>query len=140
MKQAFLVGVLAAVIGFAGSAPATAQTATALGTVTLSRKVLADGKPLAPGTYSVRLTDETASAVVGESTGSERWVEFLRGGKVMGREVATVVSDGEIGTIAEGNDKPAKGGHRVTMLKGNDFLRVWINRGGYNYLIHLPPA
>ena len=26
------------------------------------------------------------------------------------------------------------------MLKGDEYLRVWINRGGVNYLIHLPPA
>jgi hypothetical protein len=24
------------------------------------------------------------------------------------------------------------------MLKGNDYLRVWINRAGVNYLIHFP--
>ena len=29
-------------------------------------------------------------------------------------------------------------GVRVEMLKGNDYLRVWINRGGTNYIIHLP--
>lgn len=139
MRHAFLVGMLALVAGLAGTAPAAAQTAKALGTVTLSHKVLADGKPLAAGTYTVRLTEENASDVVGESSGSERWVEFVRAGKVMGREVATVVPDAEIGQIAEGTP-PAKGGHRVTMLKGNDFVRVWINRGGYNYLIHMPPA
>jgi hypothetical protein len=26
------------------------------------------------------------------------------------------------------------------MLKGDEYLRVWINRGGVNYLIHMPPA
>jgi hypothetical protein len=26
------------------------------------------------------------------------------------------------------------------MLKGDEYLRVWINRGGVNYLLHLPPA
>jgi len=29
---------------------------------------------------------------------------------------------------------------RVDMLKGNDYVRVWINRAGTNYIIHLPPA
>ena len=24
------------------------------------------------------------------------------------------------------------------MLKGNDYVRVWINKGGNHYLIHLP--
>jgi hypothetical protein len=31
-------------------------------------------------------------------------------------------------------------GSRVEMLKGGEFLRVWIARDGNNYLIHLPPA
>jgi len=25
-------------------------------------------------------------------------------------------------------------------LKGDEYLRVWINRGGVNYLVHLPVA
>jgi hypothetical protein len=28
----------------------------------------------------------------------------------------------------------------VDMLKGNDYVRVWINRSGRNYIVHLPPA
>jgi hypothetical protein len=28
----------------------------------------------------------------------------------------------------------------VEALKGGDYIRVWINRGGHNYLVHLPPA
>jgi hypothetical protein len=32
------------------------------------------------------------------------------------------------------------GGARVETLKGDDYVRVWINRRGVNYLIHLPPA
>jgi hypothetical protein len=42
-------------------------------------------------------------------------------------------------SIAKG-PQPAKGGVRVDMLKGNDYVRVWINRGGNNYIIHMPPA
>ena len=26
------------------------------------------------------------------------------------------------------------------MLRGNDYIRVWINRGGTHYLVHLVPA
>ena len=33
---------------------------------------------------------------------------------------------------------PASGGSKVEMLKGGDYLRVWINKGGNHYLIHLP--
>jgi hypothetical protein len=28
----------------------------------------------------------------------------------------------------------------VDALKGGDYIRVWINSGGTNYLINLPPA
>ena len=31
-------------------------------------------------------------------------------------------------------------GSRVETLKGGEYVRVWIARGGNNYLIHLPPA
>jgi hypothetical protein len=35
---------------------------------------------------------------------------------------------------------PASGASKVQMLKGNDDLRIWINRGGTHYLMHLPAA
>ena len=112
---------------------------TSLGSVTLNHKVTADGQPLAAGTYQVRLSTDEPKPAVGQSPESERYVEFLKAGKVVGREVATVVSDADAKTIAKG-PQPAKGGSRVDMLKGNDYVRVWINRGGNNYIIHLPPA
>jgi hypothetical protein len=141
MKQAFLVGALAAAVALAGTASLTAQSdTTALGSVTLKRKVMADGKPLAAGTYVVRLTANEAQPAVGQSAGAERWVEFLQGGQVKGREVVSVISDADIGQIAKGPGKPTKGGYRVDLLKGNDYYRVWINKKGSNYLIHLPPA
>jgi hypothetical protein len=142
MKKVVLAGVLIAALGII-TAPASAQTAakggTSLGSITLSHKVMADGKPLAAGTYQVRLTDENPKPGVGQTSESERYVEFLKGGKVVGREVATVVSNDDVKTIAKG-PRPAAGGSRVEMLKGNDYVRVWINRGGNNYIIHLPPA
>jgi hypothetical protein len=58
---------------------------------------------------------------------------------VVGRALATVIPQSEIGQISKG-PKPAVGGSRVDMLKGNDYVRVWINKGGQNYLIHMPPA
>jgi hypothetical protein len=33
---------------------------------------------------------------------------------------------------------PPAGGSKVQVLRGNDYLRVWINRGGAHYLIHFP--
>ena len=112
---------------------------TALGSVTLNRKVTADGQPLAAGTYQVRLSADEPKPVVGQSPEGERYVEFVRGGKVVAREVATVVSDADVKTIVKG-PQPARGGVRVDLLKGNDYVRVWINRGGTNYIIHMPPV
>ena len=58
---------------------------------------------------------------------------------MVGREVATVVSDADIATIVKG---PQARQRRLARrhLKGDDYVRVWINRGGMNYIIHMPPA
>jgi hypothetical protein len=106
-----------------------------LGTVTVPRAVLADGKPLPAGTYQVRLTSDQAPPPVGATP--EQYVEFVRGGKAVGRELATVIANDAIGEIVKG-PRPAAGGSRVELLKGDEYLRVWISRGGMNYLVHLP--
>jgi hypothetical protein len=128
-----LVGVLAAGTAFAQPAD------TSLGTVTLAKRLMADGKPLAAGTYQVRLTADVPKPAAGQSASGERYVEFVKGGKVAGREVATVVGKDEIGQIAKGAT-PKPGTSKVEMLKGGNFWRVWINRGGMNYIINMPPA
>ena len=64
----------------------------ALGSVHLTRAALADGKPLASGTYQIRTTGDEPKPAAGQSANAEQWIEFLKGGKVVGREVATVVS------------------------------------------------
>jgi hypothetical protein len=114
---------------------------TALGSVRLTRSVMADGKPLKAGTYQVRLTSQDASPAV-PGIKMERWVEFVQGGKVAGREVVSIVPAGEMKDLMPGpdTDKGPGSGARVEMLKGNDYLRVWIARNGVNYLIHMPPA
>ena len=122
------------------SADVSAQTATALGNVTLNKAVMADGQRLTPGTYQVRLTNDQPKPGVGQSPDAERYVEFLRGGKVVGREVATVVSEADIKQILDSPRRPAAGSARVETLKGDDYVRVWINRAGTNYIIHLPTA
>jgi len=110
----------------------------ALGTVRIGRRVMADGKSLGPGTYQVRLTAQTAQpAARGASNNLERWVEFVQGGQVRGREVVSIVPGEEIAQVAKTNP-PAAGNSRVELLKGNEYLRVWINRSGTHYLIHLP--
>jgi hypothetical protein len=115
--------------------PAAPPTAT-LGTARLPKAVTADGKALAAGAYTVRLTPQQAPKVVGQTPEETRWVEFVRAGSVAGREVATVVSPEEMAKIA---DRPKTGGAvSVQTLKGGDYLRVWVTQSGTHYLIHLP--
>src|SRR5262245_64597946 len=111
-----------------------------LGTVRLPKGVTADGKPLAAGTYQVRLTGQEATPqAVGISEKLERWVEFLQGGTVKGREVASIIPSGEVKLVAK-DPPPAPGGVKVQTLKGNEFVRLWFNKAGYQYLVHLPIA
>jgi hypothetical protein len=154
MKQMWIVGVVATVL-FVTNAAAHASTdtqggtsaqvpagETVLGTVTIPRAVTADGKPLAAGTYTLRLTAQTAGAAPGANPALERWVEFVRGGKVVGRELVSIVPADEVKDTMPGPDLPGKVGRtgsRVEVLKGGEYLRVWIARAGNNYLLHLPP-
>lgn len=143
MKQALVIGMLVAAV----AAPVTivfGQTAatagTSLGTVNIPQRVMANGQPLAAGTYDVRLASGPGpKPAVGQSPDASRYVEFVRGGQVAGREVATVVPSSEIAAIA-GGARPGTGNSRIEMLRGGDYLRIWINQGGTHYLIHLPPA
>jgi len=136
MKRLVLVAALASLVA-AGSAYAQGANAS-LGTVTLGKKVMADGKPLAAGTYQVRLTTDEPKPAVGQDPAAEKYVEFVKGGKVAGREVASVIGPEDIGKIAKGK-KPGRNSSTVELLKGGDYLRVWINKGGTNYLINMPP-
>lgn len=141
MKKLILVGILSAAAAVAMPAQhVSAQGASNmnLATVHLSRKVTAGGNALEPGTYQLRLTTDHPQPAAGESPDSEVFVEFLRGGKVVAREVATVVSKDDIKSVAKGDSAPASGTAKVELLKGNDYVRVWANKGGTNYLIHLP--
>src|SRR5262249_31811278 len=118
------------------AAGAAAQTASPmLRTVTIGKRLMAHGKPPSPGTYPGRLTHDEVKPGVGQSADAEKWVEFVRGGKVVGREVATVVSAADIGSIVK-TKKPAANSSSVEMLKGGDYYRVWINKGGTNYIIN----
>ncbi len=148
---AMLAGALATTGAFALDWTAAASAAprlqadvpggeAALGSVRLDRRVMADGKPLAAGTYQVRLTAEEARPEAAGATGAlERWVEFIQDGQVKGREIVSIVPKADVDAVAEQNP-PAPGTSRVELLKGDEYLRVWINRGGVSYLIHLPVA
>jgi hypothetical protein len=126
--------------GSTGPAPDVPGGDVALGSVRIPRAVTADGKALKPGTYQVRLTAQEAKPdAPGATEKLERWVEFVQGGQVRGREVVSIIPGTEISQIAD-DSPPRAGGSKVQMLKGNDYIRVWINRGGTHYLIHLPAA
>jgi hypothetical protein len=127
---------------FASNALLVSQSATEgapIGHVRLTKAVLADGRPLAPGTYQIRLTGDQPVTPVGASPGAERWVEFVKAGKVAGREVATVISATEVRTIAKG-PQPRPNASRVDVLKDGDYVRLWLNSAGTNYIVNVPFA
>ena len=103
------------------------------------RAVLADGNRLPAGTYSLRVTSEQAPAVEGQPAATGRWIEFLRDGKVAGRALAVVLTTAEVREVAK-TPGPGRNEVRVELLKDNDYIRVWLNQGGANYLIHMPVA
>jgi len=161
MKRMVLVGVLVGAFAATGLAqtkdkstgqghtapktqPATGPAITApagemaLGSVHLPKPVKADGKPLAAGTYQVRLTQQTPTPdAKGQSASLERWVEFMKGGKVAGREVVTIIPQSEISQVQK-DTPPHANGSKVETLKGGDYVRLWINKGGNHYLVHFP--
>ena len=168
MKPIVLVGTLAVALACSGSAfaqakakkataaqggheapktqPATAPAASAptgevaLGSVTLPKAVKADGKTLAAGTYTVRVTTQPATPEAkGQTPALERWMEFVQKGQVKGREVVTIVPQSEIGQVQK-DTPPKPNGSKIETLKGGDYTRLWINRGGNHYLVHFPTA
>jgi hypothetical protein len=108
-----------------------------LGSVRLPKAVTADGKPLPAGTYQVRLTGQETSQAIGITESLERWVEFLQGKTVKGREVVSIVPASEAKLVAK-DAPPPPNGVKVQTLRGNDYVRVWFNKGGNYYLVHLP--
>ena len=114
-----------------------APGAMALGSVHIPKGVKADGKDLPAGMYQVRLTaDEAKPDAKGSTEKLERWVEFVKGGQVAGREVVSIVPSTEKNLVQK-DTPPPSGGSKVETLKGGDYVRVWINRGGNYYLVHL---
>lgn len=124
----------------APDAPAVPTGELALGTVRIRFNTTANGEALPAGTYSVRLTPaEAVPPVVGQTPPYERWVEFSQGGTVKGKEVVSIVPAAEIAGVAN-DPAPRAGAHKVEMLRNNEFVRVWINKAGNHYLVHLVPA
>ena len=80
---------------------AQAGGAVNLGSVRIPRDVKGDGKALPAGTYQVRVTETPATPPApGQTPQYERWAEFLRDGKVVAREVVTVVPAADIKEVA----------------------------------------
>lgn len=119
--------------------PAKQAAAASLGTVKIPKGVSANGQPLPAGSYTVRLASEGVPGKVGQTADLSRWCEFVQGNEVKGKELCTVLSSSEIGAVVK-DSPPASGSAKVELLKGNDYVRVWINRGGTHYLMHLPAS
>ena len=153
-KQWVLVGILAGSVVASDALaqhkapltqPTTAATPTAptgeiaLGTFRLPKSVTADGKPLPAGTYTARVTAQEARPdAVGTTETLERWVELMQGKTVKGREVVTIVPQSEIEMVVKDPPPRAGAAPKIQTLKGNDYLRVWFNKGGHHYLIYFP--
>ena len=86
----------------------------------------------------LRLTGQQATPdAKGASENIERWVEFVQRGTVKGREVVSIVPSAEVKNVVK-DTPPAAGASKVQMLRGNEYMRVWINKGGNHYLIYFP--
>ena len=129
----------AAVIALLGETTLGAQSGQPLGSVRVIQKVMANGQPLAAGTYTLRLLPDQVNPVVGQTAAESQWVEFVSGGKVVGKEVATILSGPEAKKVTKGSG-PAAGESKTQLLKGNDYIRIWVNQGGKHYLVHLAVA
>jgi hypothetical protein len=137
MRHLLFVGTLIA--GLSDGTASGQASASALGSLHLTYAVVADGKPLAAGLYLLRLTDDEPKPAVGKSPHAERWIEFVKDGRVAAREVANVVSAKDTETITM--RPPALANQsRVDVLQDGNYVRISINRGGIKYIINMPPA
>ena len=129
--------VAAAVVVSAVCVAAQTMNRETLATVKIPRAVSANGQPIEAGTYTLRLTGEFAAPVAGQTLEASPWVEFVQGDQMKGRELAIVVPAADTATVLKGPG-PTAGSARVDVLVGNEYLRIWVNHGDKNYLLHLP--
>lgn len=123
-------------LGAMGAVGLAAQAGETLGTVRLPVAVIADGRPLPAGAYSLRLSTEAVRRVIGQGAQSEQWVEFVQGSDVKGRELASVVAAADAALVGK-RTPPAAGRPVVQALRGSEYVRVWGTRDGKQYLLHL---
>jgi hypothetical protein len=128
--------VMSAVVAAPGMLRAQTE-GKSLGTVNIPRKVTAGGQQLAAGSYTLRLLPQDLKAAIGQTGSESRYVEFVKGGKVVAKEVATVLAGPEAKAVTK-SAGPASGSSKVELLKGEEYVRVWIRQGDTHYLVHLP--
>ena len=135
-RTTFTLSVVFLLSLFVITAGQAATDTNVLAKVRITANVLANGEPLAPGTYEVRLTDQRPTPAVGQSWEARQWVEFVANGKVVAREVAEVLYDNNLPAVGASSVRVPPG-TRVEMLKGGEFLRVSVKRESDRYLIYL---
>lgn len=114
-----------------------AQTpATLANSVRIPAGVTANGQPLPAGTYTLRVSSEPVAPVVGQGPDSARWIEFVQNGQVRGKELASVVAPADVKAVAK-RTPPTQGVGLVHVLRGSEYVRVWVNHAGAQYLVHL---
>jgi hypothetical protein len=132
-----LVGSLQAQAGSGTTAPTSAVAAQALAqSVRIPAGVRANGQPLPSGVYTLRVSGDPVAPVVGQGPDSARWVEFVQGGQVRGKELASVVAPADVKAVAK-RTPPTEGRGIVHVLRGAEYIRVWVNNSGTQYLVHL---
>ena len=152
MKHAALAAVVSAALCTTAAAQSSSDSGSSgAGRVRISQQVMVDGKPLAAGTYQIRIASGSATAgtqragtsgqaapgAVGTSGEAESaanrdatWIEFVQNGEVKGRVLAIVPPAG----------KRIPPGIVAQRVRNDDdpYVRVSINRPGDDYLVYLP--
>ena len=139
MQTSILTIALTCLLSVAASAQSTDATPgvnDAQVSVRIPITVLADGKPLPPGQYTLRLTGNQPPQP-GQPSGAQQAVEIMAGGKVVARETAEVLRDDDRPPVGA-SSQSVQSGTRVEMLKGGEFLRISMKRDGARYLVYLP--
>ena len=135
MNRMITAGVALAVMLVAGPVLAH-HAASSLGTVRITQPVMAGGTTLQPGTYEIRLTGEHMKPLAGQSEDAVQQVEFIANGTVAAKYAAEVLTGDDVPVGTSGGTTRG----RFDLLKGGDFARVSMSRGGEKFLIHLPVA
>jgi hypothetical protein len=127
---------LVAAMTFAAPLAVAAQGEALASSVQIPSGVTANGAPLPAGTYTLRVSSDPVTPVVGQGPESAKWVEFVQNGQVRGKELASVVAPADVKAVAK-RTPPSEGAGLVHVLRGNEYVRIWVNDGGTQYLVHL---